>query len=261
MSSSPSPNPITVGLHVLKARRVSRPRPTGSETIDHSDLATVLAKLKAGGVPALADQRRALADYRNHLGTVDPNSMTRAEALAYWINLYNAGALDLAAETAATGEETVLRVAGGFSRRWASVAGEELSLMDIEHGKIRRFGDPRIHGGLVCGSASCPTLRYEPFVADDLDDQLDDQMKRFLVGGGAVGDEAANRLYLSRIFLWYGADFTRPHRMPTVLPARKASIADALGRWFAPEIEGWRLVAGPAVVFQPYDWSLTCAVR
>ncbi len=258
--SSPSPNPISVGLLVLKARRVSRPRPKGSATVDHSVLANVLATLKEGGVAALVAERQTIAGYRDLLEAEDPNSLNEAGALAFWINLYNAGALDLAAETVATGEPTVLRVAGGFSRRWASVGGEELSLTDIEHGKIRRFSDPRIHAGLVCGSASCPTLRFEPFVAEDLEQQLDDQMRHFLVSGGAVRDEARNRLLLSRIFLWYGADFTRPRRMPTVLPTRKAAIADALGRWLAPDIEAWRLTSGPRIEFRPYDWSLACSI-
>lgn len=261
MDSSPSPNPISVGLLVLKARRVTRPDPQGSTRLDHSRLGKVLGVLKTSGVSALPAMRPDIAAYRDQMAEVNPDTLTAAGALAYWMNLYNAGALDLAAETAASGKTTVLRVAGSFSRRWASVAGEALSLTDIEHGKIRRFRDPRIHGGLVCGSASCPTLRYEPFVAEDLDEQLDDQMRQFLLGGGAVRDEGSNQLLLSRIFLWYGADFTRPRRMPTILPTRKKTIVDALGRWLAPEIENWRLVAGPKIVFQPYDWSLACSIR
>ena len=55
---------------------------------------------------------------------------------------------------------------GAFDAPWAMVGGESLSLNDIEHGKIRRFRDPRIHAALVCGSVSCPTLRYEPFGED-----------------------------------------------------------------------------------------------
>ena len=46
-------------------------------------------------------------------------------------------------------------------------------LDDIEHGKVRRFGDPRIHSALVCGSVSCPTLRFEPYEGDRLDASAD----------------------------------------------------------------------------------------
>ena len=239
---------------------MARPQPQGAEKVDHTALATILNALKEGGVGALAEQRGPIAAYRDHLAESEPDSLSPPGALSYWLNLYNAGALDLAAETASSGESTVLRVAGGFSRMWATVSGEQLSLTDIEHGKIRRFRDPRIHAGLVCGSASCPTLRYEPFDGQDLDEQLEDQMRQFLVGGGAVRDEASNQLLLSRVFLWYGADFTRPRRMPTMIPARKAAVADALGRWLTPDVEAWRLTSGPKIVFQPYDWSLACSI-
>ncbi len=263
MSSPTGPNPITAAWSMLAARRVRRPYPAagGRGDVDHSVLGEVLTALRQAGAAALPDHRATLATYRDELQAIDPDSLSSKAALAYWINLYNAGALDLAAEASTGGAATVLRIPGGFRRAWAHVAGEPLSLDAIEHGKIRRFKDPRIHGGLVCGSASCPTLRYEPFTGDGLDHQLDDQMRSFLAGGGAVRDEAAGLLYLSRIFLWFGGDFTRPRRMPTLLPARKAAVADALATWLDPETEAWRLTGGPSIRFQPYDWSLACAVR
>ena len=263
MLSPAGPNPITAAWSMLTARRVRPPRPaTDSEhvPIDNSLLSEVLAELRRVGMSALADHRSTLAAYRDRLTETDPDTLDRNGALAYWINLYNAGALDLATEASTRSEVTVLRVPGGFRRTWAHVAGEGLSLDAIEHGKIRRFRDPRIHGGLVCGSASCPTLRYEPFTAEKLDEQLDEQMRSFLAGGGAVRDEAGGRLHLSRVFLWFGGDFTRPRRMPTLLPAHKPAVADALGTWLAPEIDNWRLTTGPTVTFQPYDWSLACAI-
>lgn len=47
---------------------------------------------------ALAALRPALGAYRSTLETVEPDRLTAEEALAFWLNLYNAGALDLAAE-------------------------------------------------------------------------------------------------------------------------------------------------------------------
>ena len=149
---------------------------------------------------------------------------------------------------------------GGFSRTWAEVAGEELSLDDVEHGKIRRFGDPRIHGALVCGSVSCPTLRYEPYAGDRLDAQLDAQMRAFLAGGGARVDRDRGVLGLSRVFLWYGGDFTRPHRMPTWLPARRRHLTSVISRWLSPADATWVAQTTPTVEFAPYDWALACSI-
>ncbi len=249
---SDSPNPITVAFSVLKALRVRRPNPHGVASVDHSLLAQVLATLRSAGVPGLGSERSKLSAYRAELAEVDPDGLSRDEALAYWLNLYNAGALDLAADASQRMETTVLRLPGAFDREWASVAGENLSLNDIEHGKIRRFGDPRIHGALVCGSASCPTLRYEPYDGASLDAQLKDQMRSFLTGGGAVVDGGVLRL--SRIFLWYGADYVRPQRMPSFLPVGKRAVASALRPWLEPG------QADLPVSFQKYDWGLACAI-
>jgi hypothetical protein len=238
--------------------RVRRPSPGGERTVKHDELGRVLDVLGSSGVPGLADERDRIYSYRSALESVDPDSLSRDEALAFWLNLYNAGALDIAAEAAAQMATTVLRVPGGFSRPWATVSGENLSLDDIEHGKIRRFRDPRIHGALVCGSASCPTLRSEPYRGDSLDDQLEDQMRSFLAGGGAVYEGSTDRLLLSRVFLWYGADFARPSRMPTWIPARKRSVANAVLRWLEPDLH--HRVDKAGVAFQSYDWGLACSI-
>lgn len=215
----------------------------------HDDLAAILAGLGRGDLEALASARGPLRDYVVATSQIDPDTLSQDEALAYWLNLYNAGAL-LRAGDAAAGADSVLRVPGAFSESFVDVAGEALSLDDIEHGKIRRFKDPRIHGALVCGSVSCPTLRSEPYVGGRLDSQLDDQMRAFLAGGGAL--IADGRIMLSRVFLWYGADFVRPSRMPTWIPADRGRIVRSLERWLGP-VDG-------KVAFQPYDWGLRCSI-
>ena len=261
MSTPSGPNPLRVAWSILQARRRRHPAPRGTATVDHSALRPILEKLQQDGVPALIDLRPAIHDYRDHLASIDPDELTPAEALAYWLNLYNAGALDVAAEAFAGGEASVLRLPGAFERNWATVAGEDLSLDDIEHGKVRRFGDPRIHGALVCGSASCPTLRYEPYTGTELNAQLDDQLRSFLAHGGAVADRTTGVLHLSRVLLWYGGDFARPRRMPTWLPARKQSLVNVLRRWLEGDLVRWIDESDPKVAFQSYDWSLACTIR
>ena len=249
---SDSPSAIGAGLSMVKALRVRRPEPHGSGEVDHSGLAGALDVLATGGVSSLVNERPAIAAYRDEMQLVDPDSLDPGESLAYWLNLYNAGALHLAASAAAAGESTVLRVSRPFNRHWATVAGESLSLHDIEHGKVRRFGDPRIHAALVCGSASCPTLRKEPYRGAGLEEQLETQMLDFLRNGGAGTD--GEQLLLSRIFLWYGSDFVRPARMPSFVPVSKRAVGRAVERWLEPEL------AGLPVAFQPYDWGLACSI-
>ena len=97
----------------------------------------------------------------------------------------------------------------------------------IEHGKIRRFGNPLIHAALVCGSISCPTLRHEPFTGHNIAAELEEQMRWFLANGGAV--VTGDTLHLSRVFAWYSGDFGRG--TPSWLPARKVRVVEALSPW------------------------------
>lgn len=255
------PNPISVLLSILRARRLEAPRPSGWGRVDHSAFDPILAAVAAGGVEALAPQADALRHYLETLTSVDPDHLTTDEAFAFWINLYNAAALDLARRTRADGHDSVLEIDKGFNGTVTTIAGEDLSLEGIEHGKIRRFGDPRIHAALVCGSVSCPTLRFEAFTGESLDQQLDNQMRYFLSSGALITDRTAQVAFLSRVFLWYGADFVRPGRMPTLLPATKRRIAVAASRWLNNDEAAWLQTERPTIKFQKYDWGLGCAVR
>ena len=261
MASSTSPNAIKVLASVALAMRRRRPRPGGMGKVDHDLLAPVLDAVAAGGVSALAEFRSDIAIYRNRLEQIDPDTLTRNEALAYWLNLYNAGVLDFAAEADSTNVGTVLQVPAAFTRRWVTIAGERLPLHEIEHAKVRRFKDPHIHGALVCGSASCPTLQSEPYTGNDLEEQLEDQMAAFLRNGAATVDRSKGELSLSRIFLWYGPDLARPGRMPAWLPATHGRLYRGRVRWLDPGVREWVEETSPKITFQPYDWSLGCGVR
>ncbi len=254
------PNPISVFISMLRARRLDPPRPGGSGDADHSELDPILKAVEAGGVAALTDLRQEIDDYVDGLAGVDPDSLTRDAALAYWLNLYNAAALALAGRTAASGHDSVLDIRGGFGAEVVRRGAESLSLEGIEHGKLRRFGDPRIHGALVCGSVSCPTLRFEAYRGDAVNHQLEEQMRYFLAAGGFVADRDTGVARVSRVFLWYGADFVRPHRMPTLLPATPRRVTFSLRLWLDEADAEWLQSARPKTVFQSYDWSLGCAV-
>lgn len=248
---------------MLFARRLRSPRPVehvGAARVDHTDLARVLSRLQRDGARSLSETTAELADYRTALAATDPDTLDRSAALAYWINLYNAGALHRAGRAYELDLESVLRVPGAFSDPWVTVANETLSLDDIEHGKIRRFKDPRIHGALVCGSVSCPTLRHEPFEGETLDEQLDQQMRSFLASGGARLDRAGNTLHLTRVLMWYGNDFVRPLKMPTLVPTSKRRIATAVSHWLDPNDAAYVSSHRPKVAFAPYDWRLGCSI-
>lgn len=259
---SDSPNFLLFGWSIGRSLlSVRTPRPSGSGVWDHAEFAPILGHLRDRGTSALPELVPDIREYLDTASTARPDTLCRNEALAYWINVYNAGALLLAAEVMSTDSGSVLRIPGGFSRPFLRVDGEHLSLDAVEHAKVRRFGDPRIHAALVCGSVSCPTLRAEPYRGSNLDETLDAQLRSLLAGGAVVVDRSVGRLSLSKIFQWYGADFTRPHRMPTLLPAGGQTVLTSLGPWLDDAIADWASETSPTVEFLPYDWGVACTVR
>lgn len=255
----PAPSVPRVLWSIVRSLVTIRPpRPTGRDTVDHSALAEI-SRLRGNAIDQVPEVDAALGDYTEEMEQVDPDLLTRVEALAYWLNLYNASALRLAAATARRGIETVLGLPGGFTSAVVSVAGERLSLDAMEHAKIRRFSDPRIHAGLVCGAVSCPTLRRAPF-GGEVDEQLDEQMRNFLARGALRSDQSQDKVTLSPIFSWFGADFVRPRRMPTFLPARREAVLAALTPWLPESSAEWIARTRPQVRFGSYDWRLACTV-
>ena len=65
---------------------------------------------------------------------------------------------------------------------------------------------------------------------------------------------------MSRIFLWYGRDFTHPHHMPSVGIADADLVRDTVAFWLpgADREAVWE--HRPSVEFQEYDWGLACTV-
>lgn len=211
--------------------------------------------------------RAELKNYLDTLGKVSAaefKSWNKNQQLAFLINAYNA----------ATVEKILTRfpnirsiwdfgklIGNPFKDRFVRLLGTEMSLDNIEHDTIRADGaynDPRIHFAVNCASIGCPMLREEPFVADRLDRQLDEQVVRFL------SDRSRNRfnaetksIEVSKIFEWYGDDFRKGHRGITSLPQYFATHANL----FASRVDEQVLLREQKlpVRFLEYDWGLNIA--
>lgn len=88
-----------------------------------------------------------------------------------------------------------------------TIDGKKVSLDQIE-GEVRSMHDPRIHAALVCAARSCPLLRREAYIADRLDEQLDDNVRRWLADP-SLNEYLPERhgARVSKIFEWYAGDF------------------------------------------------------
>ena len=136
---------------------------------------------------------------------------SRESKLSFWINVYNILAAKMITDHYPI--KSIKDVGSFFKPVWKRVAGtvggKERTLNDIEHEILRKMNEPRIHVAIVCASVSCPDLRREAYSAGKLNEQLDDQMEKFLrsPGKGMKLDERKNRVYLSSIFKWFAEDF------------------------------------------------------
>ena len=135
---------------------------------------------------AIKNNPRPLTEYLESLEKVsikDFQLFSPNQRLAFLINAYNAYTIKLVVENYPI--KSIKDIGGIFSSPWKKefipLFGENKSLDNIEHELIRKnFKEARIHFALVCASIGCPSLRNEAFVAEKLNEQLDDSAKKFL---------------------------------------------------------------------------------
>lgn len=162
------------------------------------------------------------------LQRADVTSLNREEKIAFFVNIYNAMVIHAYVEKGPP--KSAWQRVRFFSRISYKIGGACYSLNDIEHGVLRgnkRFGlalypqisssgdpradvvihdvDPRIHFALVCGAKGCPPIKT--YSAANLNEQLEDAALAFFSGDAVEYNEKKNRLKVSMILKWYGADF------------------------------------------------------
>lgn len=186
---------------------------------------------------------------------------SRPQRLAFLVNAYNAFTIELVL-TRYPDLRSIRDLGSIFQSAWKKpffrLLGEERTLDDIEHGMIRvpgAYDDPRIHVVVVCASVGCPALRPEAIVAERLDAQFDDSMRRFLSDRSRNRyDPASGKLEVSKIFDWYREDFERGDRGISSREALFARYAEQL----ADDPEARRILreAAAPISLLPYDWAL-----
>ncbi|MEM6395220.1 MAG: DUF547 domain-containing protein [Bacteroidota bacterium] len=150
---------------------------------------------------------------------------TREKKLAFWINAYN-GMVQywLAKQPELWGNR-----GNFFSGKRIVIAGELVSLENIEHGVIRgtegklglgfipklfpskfertfkiKNGDPRIHFALNCGAIDCPPV--EIYESETVDDRLDYRSKTYLKRQSTLSEDGKT-ITTTPLFSWFKGDF------------------------------------------------------
>ena len=231
---------------------------TNSATIDHSPWQAILdnfVSASSNGInlvdyKSLQTNSSSLKSYVDQLEAIDPRQFKLDEQFAYWVNLYNAATVQLIVENYPVSSITKIKSGlfsfGPWDKKWIEVAGETLSLNDIEHGILRPiWNDERIHFAVNCASIGCPNLAKQAFTSNNTERLLEEAAKAYINHPRGVTIEKG-KLQLSSIFDWYKVDFEQ----------NDSTLINHLTQYANPELKSQLLALDNDKFDHDYDWSL-----
>ena len=187
--------------------------------------------------------RAALRTVLDGFADVDPATLSKEEATAFYVNLYNAAMIEavLREYPIDSVREIGFLPFAVFRREFIRLGDAKLSLDEIEKEiLLEKYFDPRIHFAVNCASESCPALRGEPFRGAELDRQFEEQTVLFANSAKAARvREGEGATAYSELFQWYADDF--PGDDPAVYLNRYRDDP---------------LPTGNEIRWIDYDWSL-----
>jgi hypothetical protein len=169
------------------------------------------------GLVDYATLRRKRADIliaARELETLNPAllmSLSREQRIAFWINTYNVCMIKLIVDRYPIEprwymilypNNSIMQIPNAWTKIYFDIQKLEYNLKEIEQNfLLDRYKDPRICFALSYASIGGASLRSEPYDGQQLDSQLDDQVRNYLLSPKGMNLDKANRtLYLSNIF-------------------------------------------------------------
>jgi hypothetical protein len=234
--------------------------------LSYADYETVLSTyVNADGLvnyPALQANSQLLQDFIMQLGAVSPDTYavwSENEKVAFLINAYNAITLEsIISQNPLKG--SIKDIFGVWNFKKHTVMGRSLTLDNIEHDILRKdFQEPRIHAALVCAAISCPPLRQEPYTGENLDEQLNEQVRKWLASpSGLQIDRTQNRVAISSIFDWFGEDWQTQYAIEGRFTgsAKERSALNFISNYVNPEDKEYLEQGNYNLDYLNYDWSL-----
>jgi hypothetical protein len=207
------------------------------------------------------------------------SQLTEKNRFSFFVNLYNVLILHATCVLGTPADNPIARTSffNGSTGAIYQIGGYDFSADDIEHGILRanhphpsqtsssyfpsqdpravlslKSLDPRLHFILNCGARSCPPIKI---LSGDPEEALRLASSAYLDGEVRV-DLLQNKLFLPRLSLWYGADFstTLTGRVEILL----SLLSDARRQVVSADIDKLRLADGSigesCVEYNVYNW-------
>ncbi|MGH6660240.1 MAG: DUF547 domain-containing protein [Rhodospirillales bacterium] len=198
--------------------------------------------------------KQALHDYLDRLRLVTIHRFNRDEQRAYWINLYNALTVMVILDHRPVASIVDIDISPGlfargpWDRKLIEIAGEPISLNDVEHRILRPiWRDPRLHYAVNCASIGCPNLLPTAFTGTNGEALLEAAARAYVNHrrGARVED---GKLIASKIYAWFADDFG----------GGDEAVIGHLKRYAEPPLR--RALEGrTAIDDYEYDWGLNDA--
>ncbi len=210
------------------------------------------------------------------LRNFDPNEYkkwSKEDKMAFWINAYNLEMLRIIIDNYPIESTRILRViwppdsirhiSGIWDQYKFIVMNEEFTLHEIDQQFFREeFKEPRVFLAVTYASQSSPPLRDEPYYGYKLNEQLNDQAKKFLANPLAFKiDREKQKVYLSAVFepSWYGQYFINKYgtdkKFKDQQPAVRAVLNFITGYISESDVR-FLETANYSAEFMNYNWRL-----
>ena len=207
---------------------------------------------------------------------LDPNEYklwSDKDQKAFWINIYNLQKLKVVADNYPIQSSRFLRILWGvndirhieseISQHKFLVMDEEFTFKKVEQRFFRQqFDDPRLFMALSDACMSSPPLNNEPYYGDKLDEQLDEQTKKFLSSPLAFKiDTGKQKVYLSAIFEQgrYGKEFLEKYSIDRKFqdhPPALRAVLNFVSKYVSDQDVSFLETGNYSVGYMTYDWTI-----
>lgn len=221
---------------------------------------------------ALKQERAGLDAYVQAVANVSSaelNAWPKERQLAFWINAYNAFVLEtvidnypIRGSSPVYPPDSIRQIPGAFERRTFRAGGHSLTLDAIELDVIAQFRDARALLALGRGSVGSGRLKSEAYVAERLDEQMDDMAQEIVTRREMVQIDLVNtEVSVSPLFSWREQQFSDYYlaradtRYADRSPVERA-VLGLLAPIVLPLESDFLMKNQFRLVFHDYDWRL-----
>ena len=231
----------------------------------------------------LRRQRLELRALLDRFSSLDPNqykSWPQEDKIAFWINTYNLQKLKVVTDnypiepssrvlTIYWGPSSLRHIEQKIARYKFLVMDEEFTFAGLEKRFFRgEFDDPRVFFALSSACVSSPPLRNEPYYGRRLNEQLDDQIRKFLApsppGGAGLAfriDRDKRKVYLSALFQLssYGKEFSEKFAIDRKFkdhPPTTRAVLNFISSYVSKQDVSFLEVGSYTIEYMTYDWTI-----